>query len=416
MRAKLFLLAVVLVLVSGLVPPATTHAQSNLLSNGSFTAFGGTVPDGWSTWGTFQQSDKESLTTLIRSGPYSWRQRTRPGLPTGGGFQRVTVTPGTQYTFTAHALIWTCDDTENQCRSEEDGTWSDTSSGAMVRVGIDPSGGTDPTSGSIVWGGFSSPFAAWTNLNPTTQFGLLSVSATASADYLTVFTYYTASQSMAFHDVFWDDASLVASGGSGGSSGGSTGGNTQPTVIPTARFVVSDPQTRADGSQVHVVQAGDTLSAISVAYGVPLGTLREYNGMSANQSLITPGQAIIVRPAAVTPTANPARAVSTQPPTPTPPGTSDQADTELLGPVASAGDGVTGDNGTGNGSETTPPDTQAVVDLTGTDDSAEDGSGDDDDSTRQMVQGLALVVLGFVVVGAGGMIAVAGYMVVRRRV
>jgi LysM repeat protein len=305
------LMLVLMLVAPGALTPA--RAQGNALQNpgfdGAFTGHGtisGGVPDGWNTWGNFQNSDHESLGVLVRSAPYSWRLRARDALPTGGGYQTVAAQRGTTYRFSIYAMIWTCDDEQWQCRDSTH-TFSDPSSGGRVRIGIDPSGGTDPYSTGVRWSAFASPFD-WGS------FAGLSVDAAASANQITVFTYYTADRAMRFNDVFWDDAALVAVGSSGG-----TGSQNPPAPQATAVPVVQNAQSRPDGSQVHIVQPGQTLWAISQAYGVPLDTLRALNGISG--STIYVGQAIIVRaaPATVTPfpTLAPAVVLITATPPPT---------------------------------------------------------------------------------------------------
>ncbi len=293
--------------VPGLIVPGPALAQSNLLQNpgfdGAYTGragISGGVPDGWNAWGSFQNSDHESLSVLVHSAPYSWRLRTESGLPTGGGYQTVTAQNGATYRFSIYALIWTCNDEQYQCRDSTH-TFADTSSGGRLRIGIDPTGGSDPYSGSVRWSGFASPFN-WGTLTS------LSVEATAQAGQVTVFTYYTADVAMRWHDVFWDDASLVAV------SGPAPANTSAP--LPTAAPVVPNAQTRADGSQVHVVQAGQTLWAISLAYGVPLDTLRALNNLSG--STIYVGQEIIVCAATVTATPAVVYVTATPPPTPLP--------------------------------------------------------------------------------------------------
>jgi LysM repeat protein len=305
------LMLVLMLVAPGALTPA--RAQGNLLQNpgfdGAYTGRGsisGGVPDGWNAWGSFQNSDHENLGVLVRSAPYSWRLRARSALPTGGGYQTVAAQRGTTYRFSIYAMIWTCDDEQWQCRDSTH-TFSDTSSGGRVRIGIDPNGGTDPYSTGVRWSAFASPFD-WGS------FAGLSVDAAASASQITVFTYYTADKAMRFDDVFWDDATLVAVG-----SSGSTGSQNPPVPQATAVPVVQNAQSRPDGSQVHIVQPGQTLWAISQAYGVPLDTLRALNGI--NGSTIYVGQAIIVRaaPATAAPLATLAPAVvlvtATPPPT-----------------------------------------------------------------------------------------------------
>ena len=375
----------------GMIGPA--DAQSgNLLANASFDGayvpqgnISGGVPQGWQVWGSFQNSDHESLISLVRSAPYSWRFRTRPGLPTGGGYQTVDVQAGVTYRFAIYALIWTCNDGEWQCRRAED-IWSDESSGAAVRVGIDPYGGSDPTSANIQWSGFISPFLSG-HLDGWVDFQGISVDATARSNRLTVFTYYSANATMRFHDVFWDDASLVAV------SAPSTGGDAPPPA--TAVPVVVDPQYNADGAQVHTVQAGQTLSQISRAYDVPLATLRALNGMAPDESLIRVGQRLIVRAAPATstpiPTMTPILSLTPLPTaiaaapgsTAAPPGNSSPQATAVA---------IAGDPGAG---------------------AAETGA-DDDDATRQIVQVLAIVVMGVAAVGIGGVLALGVYLAMRR--
>lgn len=284
---------------------AVAHAQGGgLLQNGSFDGaytgrggIAGGVPDGWNVWGNFQDSDHESLGVLLRSLPYSWRLRAEHAQPTGGGYQSVAAQRGTTYRFSAYAMIWTCDDEQWQCRDETH-TFADPSSGGRVRVGIDPAGGTDPFSGSVRWSGFASPFD-WGSFAP------LSVEAAAAGSQITVFTYFTSDRPMRFNDVFWEDASLVATGTSSGGTG-QTGGSGNPgsSAPPaTAAPVVASAQTRPDGSQVHIVQAGQTLWGIAQAYGVSVDTLRALNNLSG--STIYVGQPLIVRAASAAPTAPP---------------------------------------------------------------------------------------------------------------
>jgi LysM repeat protein len=90
--------------------------------------------------------------------------------------------------------------------------------------------------------------------------------------------------------------------GSGAASSSGQGTGAQPAAISPVETALFKP----DGSQVHTVQAGQTLWAIAVAYGVTIQQLRELNGMPApsaeNQSeVIIPGQTLIVRPAGPTP-------------------------------------------------------------------------------------------------------------------
>lgn len=383
----------VVIAVLALVALAQNPAQAqhgNALQNpgfdGAYTGrgnIGGGVPEGWHAWGNFQDSNHESLSVLRVSAPYSWRLRTDSGLPTGGGYQTVSTTPGMRYRFSVYALIWTCDDPEHQCR-DATSTWADTASGGRVRVGIDPNGGTNPYAGGVVWSAFASPMT-WGN------FGALSVEATANGGQITVFTFYTADRGMRFNDVFWDDASLIAVGGGDPGNGGNAGNpaNTQPPPA-TAVPVVYDPQERPDGALVHVVKAGQTLSAISRVYDVSVETLMTLNNM--NNTIIYVGQDLVVQAApatAVVPTtASPSTAIPTLTPvayfTPAP------------GQTAIAQQA------------TLPPPMEVAVDAP---------NDDGVDGINATTRTLALVLAGIVLLGAitvtGGLAVYIGYRVFR---
>ncbi|HEX3050019.1 MAG TPA: LysM domain-containing protein [Aggregatilineaceae bacterium] len=369
-----------LIIVLLLVPGLSAGAQGgNLLQNAGFddaltgrATINGAVPVGWNVWGTFGESDQETLAVLYRSAPRSWRLRTEHGQPMGGGYQTVSAQVGSTYRFSIYALIWTCDDEQWQCRDDTH-TFADTSSGGRVRIGIDPTGGTDPYSTNIQWSSFSSPFT-WGAL------ALLSVDAKATGSQITVFTYYTADKTMRWHDVFWDDASLTVI---------SSGGSNNPTAAApaaTAAPVIANAQTKPDGSQVHIVQPGQTLWGIAQVYGVTLDQLRLWNNIIG--STIYEGQAIIVKPApaASAPTAAPtsASAASTSIPSPTP-------FTQMIVTPA----------------VTVSPQPEAVA--------ADTPDEDSDDSTRTVVTVVALVVILGAVGATGGLVGFLGYTFFRRR-
>ncbi len=116
-----------------------------------------------------------------------------------------------------------------------------------------------------------------------------------------------------------------------------------PTLIPNTP--------NADGSIVHIVQPGDTLGSIYMAYNVPLADILKLNGLTL-KSTIYPNQKIIIR-AAFTPTptqptstptirptdtpwptSTPSATNSVIPPTPTPsPGLPVSAATEAVGVI-----------------------------------------------------------------------------------
>ena len=358
-----------------MVPAWPVTAQDNLLQNSSFSdafagqgGIAGAVPTGWVAWGSFQDSDQETLAVLYRSAPRSWRLRAEFAQPTGGGYQTASVERGASYRFSIYAQIWTCDDEEWQCRDDSH-TFSDPSSNARVRVGIDPTGGMNPYGGSVQWGGTASPLN-WGS------FSYLSVDATAQSSQITVFTQFIADKPMRFNDLFWDDAALVktsdSSSGSSGSTGsmGSTGstsstGSTGNTAVATTAPVVADAQERPDGAQVHIVESGQTLWSIAVAYGVSLDDLRAWNDLTG--SVIRIGQVIIVKPAPQTASQTTSQRTSQTVP---------QAIPQATAPPAAGSAGA-------------------------------EASENDDDSTRMLVGIVAAVVVGGAVIGGGAIVVMA---------
>lgn len=200
---------------------------------------------------------------------------------TAAVYQQVTVPPNTPLTGSAWARIKTCN-----IAPPADNCGSAVESGAFVRVGIDPNGGSDPNSPSIVWSG---------NIAPHDNYQQATVSATSGAGGVATLFIYTTQQSPATLNKAWfDDASLTV-GGAGGTAPG------QPTAVPPAppvatAFVAAVQPPRSDGSIVHIVQPGDTMTGISTAYGVPIDTITELNGLRSARYIVV-GQELLIRPA-----------------------------------------------------------------------------------------------------------------------
>ncbi|MCA9908960.1 MAG: hypothetical protein KC519_09970, partial [Anaerolineae bacterium] len=162
----LIILAAVLIAFGAM----TAQAQTNLLQNPGFEPpfvnVGGNalvqVAQGWTPWHVPQGSGDTSSQNLepeyypssdvsnglgvprIRSGTDAQQYFTFFGTHTGGVFQRVTgVTPGTELRFGVFAYVWSSSFDDPDV-SEEDG-------GVLLQVGIDPAGGTDGQSASIIW-------------------------------------------------------------------------------------------------------------------------------------------------------------------------------------------------------------------------------------------------------------------------
>ena len=87
---------------------------------------------------------------MPRDGHYfvGWAANWSP-LQNGGLYQPVATVAGEHYAATAWAYGWT-----------RGGTPDD----IALRIGIDPTGGTDPVSGGVAWGDWASPRGAWTRV------------------------------------------------------------------------------------------------------------------------------------------------------------------------------------------------------------------------------------------------------------
>lgn len=283
-------------------PDGSADAQTNLLVNGGMErpyqgqgAPTRTAPNGWSLWvgagapEAFPHSDP----VQVIDGEVSWNVKQGDGAFTAAGYQRVSgLTPGTRLRLSASAWLFTCNDRQYSCIiPEHPYRRSDPSAGASVKVGIDPTGGTDPLSANVVWSGGVAPYDQWATP---------SVVAEAQGDAVTVFLYMTQAQGLALNNVYWDGAQLVNTDEPvtpGGTGGAQSGAAPPPPPAQEAPFVV--PQgVRPDGSIVHIVQEGDTLSSIAYAYAeynVTRESIAELNeGVQPNTPLLRPGQELMI--------------------------------------------------------------------------------------------------------------------------
>jgi len=199
-------------------------------------------------------------------------------------YQQVSVAPGTNLRGSAFAQLHTCSPAPNA-----DSCASAVESGAYVKVGIDPNGGTNPYDSDIVWSAEIRPHGSWQEAV---------VEATATADTVTFFIFTTQTSPSEINRVFFDDARLVAtgSGGSNPPAAGGSGDAAQPAAPPPPQYAsrVSPQGERPDGSIVHVVQPGDTIDAIAVAYGLTRADILELNQIS-DPRIIQIGQELLIK-------------------------------------------------------------------------------------------------------------------------
>jgi len=118
------------------------------------------------------------------------------GMFKAGVHQTVLNVPlGSNLQFSAHGQAWSCEEF-SMCA---DGS-SVNPSNMLMRVGIDPKGGTDPFSNAIIWSAY---------FNPLDQWQVTCVEAISEAQNVTVYLWASPDGPRQNQDVYWDDASLV---------------------------------------------------------------------------------------------------------------------------------------------------------------------------------------------------------------
>lgn len=248
------LIGVLVLLGSHTAKAGPAHQGANLLVNGGFEPFitadgkfdypvvvtqegGGHVAEGWSPWWYWAPDQTDIFKSYIVPefdiapiyrdpvrvhGGNASQQIFRPStLWKAGVYQRVQVPANSTLTFSIYGHVWSgfCKSRPNdgpECGDNHDSFYGDGANPAHMRVGIDPTGGTDWTSPTIVW---SQDYAYYD------KFQQLVVSATAKGSFVTVFTYTTFDFPAVINNVYWDDAALVV-----GSSAASPG---QSPTTPT---------------------------------------------------------------------------------------------------------------------------------------------------------------------------------------
>ena len=239
------------------------NGATNLLANGDFegefVALTGAAPRNvaasWTPWHvpasptspSFANHDPnyDEETDRIRLDDEGKAQRyfTLFATHQGGIYQEVdSLTSGTTYRFSIYAHVWSS--------SFEDTETSEDPGDVVVRVGIDPDGGTDGTSSDIVWSTAATFF-----YDAYRQYAVI---ATAESTSITVFVESTVGEPRANNYIYLDDAVLEVasqtvvvveqtptSETNTGLQGGSPADTPTPTMAPTATPTLApteDPQ------------------------------------------------------------------------------------------------------------------------------------------------------------------------------
>jgi LysM repeat protein len=167
-------------------------------------------------------------------------------------------------------------------------------SGTQTRVGIGSNVGGNPLGNPITWSPWMTAIDSWQEV---------SVSATVPAGSVTVFIYSTQSQPKSQNQNYYDQSVLAVTSGAppiGTGSAPVSSGTPNVPPPPTSTPVQLAPSVNAQptlesGRVEHRVQQGDTLAAISVAYGVPASEILALNNLTNQQArFIQPGQVLLI--------------------------------------------------------------------------------------------------------------------------
>ncbi len=219
-----------------------------------------------------------------------------------GVYQQVSnIAPGTQLRFSAYTQGFNCDDDRGCFGPSGQYGYSYEPGNMQMRVGIDPTGGTNAFASTVVWSSF---------VNPLDAFVLQQVGAVAQSDKVTVFVWSSPTFPEKHTEVYVDSASLVATGQGAVPTSAST---TQAAGTPAPTSTISlDAKT-------YTVIAGDTLSAIAQRYNLTLDQLLTLNPTLTRDSVINVGQVINIAGTPPTPgAATKPAATATIAPTATP--------------------------------------------------------------------------------------------------
>jgi len=275
----------------------------------------------------------------VRSGSESQRMQIFFGTFTAGVSQVVSnLTPGETYTFGAQVWVWSSS-FDNPAVSQQDG-------GVTVQVGVDPNGGNDPESSSIVWSNLVAPtYDSWVFYSVTTP---------AASNTASVWIRATVTTPVKNNVVFMDDATLTQ-GTDAALPATATVAPTATVVPPTATALPPTstpvPPTATDvpptltptqtltptitltpspyptinntefpGRTIYIVKQDDTVAIIAAQYGTSIDAILAANNLSPN-GLIFVGQSLIIPlTSGAPPTAQPTLAPPTSvPPTAAPP-------------------------------------------------------------------------------------------------
>ena len=230
----------------------------------------------------------------------------------GGIYQEVdSLTSGSTYRFSIYAYVWSS--------SFEDTEFSEDPGDVVLRVGIDPNGGTNGASGDIVWSTAATFF-----YDAYRQYAVI---ATAESDRVTVFVESTVGEPRANNYIYLDDAVLeVASDSvvvvgdtptqetdadleqeltavgtpsptqtqlSAATSESTLQSETTPGPESTQGGALDDDEQAQSNLATHIVVLGDTVGDLARQYDTTVQAIRDANGLNAASAIFI-GQSLVI--------------------------------------------------------------------------------------------------------------------------
>jgi hypothetical protein len=258
------------------------------------------MPAGWKPWWVKERPTDVNpeykpaeFSHRVRSGSRASQYFSFWTTHKAGLRQTVNVPENATVTFSVWGFAW-------MTESDEPGAGSDGRATPNMRVGIDPTGGTNPYSPAVVWSGFQQARDIYT---------LFSVEVQAQGSQVTVFTFSapdvnpdSTEYGFKHTDIYWDDASLTTAGGAAAppppaaNPGAGTTGDTQVAPAagnPNPNLLPPTSTPNAEGVIYSVVQAGDSIWSIAAKAGITLDEILELNNLTKDD-FVKVGDLLIV--------------------------------------------------------------------------------------------------------------------------
>lgn len=225
---------------------------------------------------------------------------------TAGLLQVVDVPANAEVQFSIWGQAWS---------STSDSDFSDFPTPVNMRIGIDPTGNTNPYDPNIVWSDYKQPYDSYQQFT---------VEAQAQGDTVTVFTISSPDEARKHNDIYWDNASLVATGqgeapppptatagstdtggetdnsgdadaGDAGDTGNTdnTSGETAPPAVAQGPAGAPTATPDAEGVIYYEAQDGDSYWSIAARHELTIDEIYELNN-AGEGDFVQPGELIVI--------------------------------------------------------------------------------------------------------------------------